>query len=179
MIALFFSKANIWRNSYIYSFVVWNQFLFHSRSFITHRICQKWCSCWYLDYPFNVNKASLLHIKLLLDIFLWTYNRKVQSAPLFIIASVFSDILNVRSSINNPECDYGVIWTLEAMFWLNVSGKLKLYNIWRSGMVSLMCLKQTMGRKMFPVNEESCLWFFCSPPVRLTHFNWLVNQKTN
>ena len=39
-----------------------------------------------------------------------------------------------------------------------------------------MRLKQTMKRKMFLINEESCVTVVV---VRLTHCNPLVNQITN
>ena len=43
-----------------------------------------------------------------------------------LFASVFNDILIVKLSFNNPECDYGVFWTLKAIFRLNVSGQTKM-----------------------------------------------------
>lgn len=41
-------------------------------------------------------------------------------------ASVFSDILIVKSSFNNPKCNYGVFWTLQALFRLNVWRKTEM-----------------------------------------------------
>ena len=60
-------------------------------------------------------------------------------------------------------------------------GTLKWCNIWNPTLRNDQphVFEQTMDRKMFLRNEDSCLWSFCSPTVRLTHFNSLVNQKTN
>ena len=89
-------------------------------------------------------------------------------------ASVLGDILIVIS-FNNPECDYGALWTLEVVRenWNYVT-----YETQCSGTISLPFLKPP--RIIFRVSEESCLWsfWFLQSDLHILTCWWISKQTT-
>lgn len=103
-----------------------------------------WFFLWFLN-PTKVQTVS--GIFCLSPVWQKAEHEEETAVCIYTVNWVFIDILIVESSFNNSDCNYGVPWTLKAIFRPNVPEKTETDEKWNcSGIISLTCFQFRHGR---------------------------------